>query len=409
MQTNLPNSLLDTPVGKEADRILRSCVHCGFCTATCPTYLETGNELDSPRGRIYLVKELLESGKASGITRTHLDRCLSCQACETTCPSNVEYHQLLNIGRAAMQTASAESWFVKSKRSVILGVLGSKNLFTLLLRLGRLFRFALPKSLARQLPEKTKAAVARKDCEPLKRCVVLLNGCVQGSLAPNTNIATARVLEKLKIDTITIHGESCCGAMHFHTNSQAKGMERAKHLTDQLFQALEAGAEVIISTASGCGNFIKDYPGIFLENEKYRIKATRVAGATRDISEFLAEEDLSVLQTATGQTLAFHSPCTLQHGQKLAGLPEKILEQLGYHVPVIKNSHLCCGSAGTYSLFQPAMATQLRDNKLHALAQINTESIATANIGCQCHLTGGTEKKVRHWIEYLADSWLPAD
>ncbi len=409
MQTNLPNSLLDTPVGKEADRILRSCVHCGFCTATCPTYLETGNELDSPRGRIYLVKELLESGKASSITRTHLDRCLSCQACETTCPSNVEYHQLLNFGRSAMQTASPESWFVKSKRVLILGVLGSKNLFGLLLWLGSVFRFALPKSLARQLPDKSKRPVTRKDSDPLKRHVVLLDGCVQGSLSPNTNLATARVLEKLGIDTITIRRESCCGAMHFHTNSQAEGLASAKHLTDQLFQALESGAEAIISTASGCGNFIKDYPGIFLDDEKYRVKATRVADATRDISELLAGEDLSVLQTATGQTLAFHSPCTLQHGQKLAGLPEKILEQLGYNIPVINNAHLCCGSAGTYSLFQPLMATKLRDNKLHALAQISTESIATANIGCQCHLTGGTEKRVRHWIEYLADSCLPAD
>ena len=404
MQTNLPKSLLSTPVGKEADRILRSCVHCGFCTATCPTYLETGNELDSPRGRIYLVKELLESGKASGITRTHLDRCLSCQACETTCPSNVEYHQLLNIGRAALQTATNESWFVKIKRSLILGVLGSKSVFSLLLKLGRLFRFALPKSLARQLPAKTKLTAEHVNPDTFQRRVILLDGCVQSSLSPNTNLAAAKIFGKLAIGAITMRKENCCGAMLYHSNSQAKGLVQAKRLIDSLILALEAGAEAIISTASGCGNFIKDYPGLFLEDKEYKEKATRIAEATRDISEFLDAEDLGALQPATGQTLAFHSPCTLQHGQKLAGLPEKILQQLGYNVPTINNAHLCCGAAGTYSLFQPTMAAKLRRNKLDSLEEISTDAIATANIGCQCHLAAATERKVRHWIEYLADT-----
>ncbi len=403
MQTNLPENLLATPAGKEADRILRSCVHCGFCTATCPTYLETGNELDSPRGRIYLIKELLESGKASAITRRHLDRCLSCQACETTCPSNVEYHQLLNIGRTALQTVTSESWYIKIKRSIILTVLGSKKLFRVLLGLGCFFRFVLPKSLARQLPVKSKLPLNRDNPRILKRRVILLEGCVQSSLSPNTNLAAARILEKLDVGTITMASENCCGAMHYHSNSQVKGLAHAKRLTDQLIVALEEGAEAIISTASGCGNFIKDYPGLFLENEEYRNKALRVADATRDISEFLAAEDLEALHPPTGQTIAFHSPCTLQHGQKLAGVPEKLLERLGYKVPIIKNSHLCCGSAGTYSLFQPAMAAKLRRNKLTTLEEISPDAIATANIGCQCHLAAATEKKVRHWVEYLAD------
>ncbi len=409
MQTNLPQTLLSTPVGKEADRILRSCVHCGFCTATCPTYLETGNELDSPRGRIYLVKELLESGTASSITRTHLDRCLSCQACETTCPSNVDYHQLLNIGRAALQATTRESWFIKIKRSLILAVLGSKKLFSFLVAVGSFFRFALPGSLARQLSAANKLPAEQVKSDTLERRVILLDGCVQSSLSPNTNYAAVRVLAKLGIGTVTIQRENCCGAMHYHSNSQAKGLAQAKRLIDQLGLALEAGAEAIVSTASGCGNFIKDYPGLFLEDEEYREKSTRVSRAAKDISEFLDGEDLGALRAATGQTLAFHSPCTLQHGQKLAGLSEKILQQLGYNIPTVNNSHLCCGSAGTYSLFQPAMAAKLRRNKLESLEEIATDAIATANIGCQCHLAAATERKVRHWIEYLADSSASTD
>lgn len=405
MQTRLPLKLLETPAGKEADSILRSCVHCGFCTATCPTFLETGNELDSPRGRIYLIKEALETGEVSQITRTHLDRCLSCQACETTCPSDVNYHALLNIGRAAMEDLSPEKWLAKVKRKFFLTVLDSGKLFTALVALGKVFRGFLPASLVKQLPAKTKFQVQGTNPAKFKRRVVLLDGCVQGSLSPDTNRAATIVLNHLGIHAISLLKESCCGAMAFHTNEQSTGLNKARKLMDQIIIELDAGAEAVISTASGCGNFIKDYGDLFQHDEEYSARAKKVVDAVNDISEFLVKEDLSSLKPSAGEPLAFHSPCTLQHGQQLAGVTEKLLVQLGFVIPTIKDSHLCCGSAGTYSLFQPEMSEILRKNKLQSLDSLELANIATANIGCQCHLSAGSNKQVRHWIEYVADAY----
>ncbi len=403
MQTRLQPALLATDAGREADSILRSCVHCGFCTATCPTFLLTGNELDSPRGRIYLLKEYLESGKATRITRTHLDRCLVCQSCETTCPSNVQYHRLIAIGQGMLAQDVAMPLSTRIRRGFLLAILGSPGLFAVLVRLGRLLAFLLPASLARQLPEKPRFDDITADSSESTRKVVLLQGCVQPSLSPDTVNATAVVLREMDIRCVRIRHESCCGAMHYHSGHQDIGLARARRLIDQLLAELDAGAEAIISTASGCGNFIKDYGSLFAHDDPYRIKAERVVHAIRDIGEFLASEDLSALNATGSQTLAFHSPCTLQHGQQLGGVTEKLLKQLGFTLAPVSDSHLCCGSAGTYSLFQPAFAAELRRQKLQALEAGEADSIATANIGCQCHLAGGTSKQVRHWIEYVAE------
>lgn len=402
MQTRLPAQLLATDAGREADSILRSCVHCGFCTATCPTFLLTGNELDSPRGRIYLLKEYLETGQATRITRTHLDRCLVCQSCETTCPSNVQYHRLLGIGQARLVKDVSLPPYDRFRQGLLLSVLGRPRLFAVLVRLGSLFRFLLPASLARQLPGKSTFGASDPAATAPARRVVLLQGCVQGSLAPDTNRAAALVLRQLGIHCVPVARESCCGAMHFHAGRQDAGLDRARQLVDQLVRELDGGAQAILSTASGCGNFIKDYQHVLAGDALYGKLAQRVVDATRDIGEYLAAQDLSGLRLSDSQVMAFHSPCTLQHGQKLTGVTENLLQRLGFTLTSVGDSHLCCGSAGTYSLFQPAMAKALRAKKLGALEAGGADAIATANIGCQCHLAGGTAKPVRHWIEYVA-------
>ena len=398
MQTNLPEQLLATSSGKTADNILRSCVHCGFCTATCPTYLVTGNELDSPRGRIYRVKEILEKGVASKVTRTHLESCLSCQACETTCPSDVHYHELLNIGKNVLASTVSAPFWEQVKRKTLLAALGSKKFFSFLVRLGSVFHFILPASITRQLPLSKYVPTETTITETFQRKVVLLNGCVQNSLSPQTNEAATNILNALKIEVIELTHESCCGAMHYHSGEQVKGLVRAKKLIDQIEVALSEGAEAVISTASGCGNFIKNFETLFRDEDDYKLKV--------DISELLHQEDISKLNFTGGEGVAFHNPCTLQHGQKLSGVVEELLSQAGFDLNQIQDSHLCCGSAGTYSLFQPEMAKVLRDKKLANLQAGHINNIATANIGGQCHLASVTKQKVRHWIEYLAESLL---
>ena len=406
MQTNLPEQLLATSSGKTADNILRSCVHCGFCTATCPTYLVTGNELDSPRGRIYLVKEILEKGVASKVTRTHLESCLSCQACETTCPSDVHYHELLNIGKNVLASTVSAPFWEQVKRKTLLAALGSKKFFSFLVRLGSVFHFILPASITRQLPLSKYVPTETTITETFQRKVVLLNGCVQNSLSPQTNEAATNILNALKIEVIELTHESCCGAMHYHSGEQVKGLVRAKKLIDQIEVALSEGAEAVISTASGCGNFIKDFETLFRDEDDYKLKVEVIKSKVLDISELLHQEDISKLNFTGGEGVAFHNPCTLQHGQKLSGVVEELLSQAGFDLNQIQDSHLCCGSAGTYSLFQPEMAKVLRDKKLANLQAGHINNIATANIGCQCHLASGTKQKVRHWIEYLAESLL---
>ena len=399
MQTFLAADYLQTEQGREAERILRSCVHCGFCIATCPTFLLTGNELDSPRGRIYLIKQVLEGAKASETTQTHLDRCLTCQSCETTCPSGVDYHNLLDIGRRQVDRELGRSLPVTWQRFVMRKVFTSAGLFSVLLILGRVFRPLLPSALRRMVPRRQRAG-PRPDGQRPRR-MLLLNGCVQRSLSPNTNAAAARVLDKLGIQAITLTGEGCCGAVSYHLDAQDEGLAQARHNIDLLCEQLDQGVEAIISTASGCGNFSRGYAKLFIHDKDYADKAKKVTAHLKDISEVLSGEDLTQLKPGKHPKLAFHCPCSLQHGHKLNGVVETILQKLDVTLTEVRDAHLCCGSAGTYSILQPQLANQLRYNKLAALEAGSPDAIATANIGCQAYLGAATDKPVRHWIEFV--------
>ena len=399
MQTFFSHEYLQTAQGREADRILRSCVHCGFCTATCPTFLLTGNELDSPRGRIYLIKTMLEGAEVSRITQTHLDRCLTCQSCETTCPSGVQYHRLLDIGRDHVEQQISRSPFAAMQHFMIRKLLTTSWLFASALWLGRLFRPLLPAVLKKMIPPMGDAGLWPA-CQSQRR-MLLLNGCVQNRLSPNTNAATARVLSKLGIQVITMSGEGCCGAVSYHLNAQEEGLAQARRQVDRLLTHLDNGVEAIISTASGCGNFTKGYPQLLARDELYAARAQRLAAQIRDISEILQAEDLTTLKPARHLQLAFHCPCSLQHGQHLAGVVDNLLKKLDITLTEVKDAHLCCGSAGTYSILQPQLAEQLRNNKVTALEAGNPDAIATANIGCQSYLGMATNKPVRHWIEFV--------
>lgn len=399
MQTFFQPEFLQTAKGGVADRILRSCVHCGFCTATCPTFLLTGNELDSPRGRIYLIKEMLEGGEAGPVTRTHLDRCLSCQSCETTCPSGVRYHTLLDIGRGQLEKQAPRSTMTGILRYFMRKLFTSSVLFASALKLGRLFRPAMPSPLKKMIPVKQDPGIW--PVIDSQRRMIVMNGCVQQTLSPSTNYAVARVLGRLGIKVSAMAGEGCCGAVSYHLNAQDEGLAQARHNIDLICEQLDQGVETIISTASGCGNFSKDYVNLFMDDGEYAGKARRVVRHLKDISEVLMTEDLAQLKPKNSPRLAFHCPCSLQHGHRLNGAVESILARLDVTLTEVRDSHLCCGSAGTYSILQPELAKQLQSDKIMALDAGNPDAIATANIGCQTYLGAATDKPVKHWIEYV--------
>ncbi|WP_434606140.1 glycolate oxidase subunit GlcF [Pseudomonas sp. D2-30] len=405
MQTNLSDNARQLPRAEEAERILRSCVHCGFCNATCPTYQLLGDELDGPRGRIYLIKQVLEGNEVTRKTQEHLDRCLSCRNCETTCPSGVDYHNLLDIGRAVVDAAVPRSPGQRLLREGLRGVLPNPGLFKGLVSSGQVFRAVLPNALQAKLPRNTHRAKPRPTLRH-DRQVLMLEGCVQPSLSPNTNAAAARVLDRLGISVTPIREAGCCGALDYHLDAQAAGLDRARRNIDAWWPAVESGAEAIVQTASGCGAFVKDYGHLLSTDPAYADKAARVSALSKDLVEVLRDEPLDKLGVHSDQRLAFHCPCTLQHAQKLGGAVEAILERLGFNLTPVPDSHLCCGSAGTYSLTQPALSRQLRDNKLNALESGHPEIIATANIGCQSHLDGAGRTSVRHWIE-LVEAAMP--
>ncbi|MFW9265710.1 glycolate oxidase subunit GlcF [Pseudomonas sp. R4-84] len=405
MQTNLSDNARQLPRAEEAERILRSCVHCGFCNATCPTYQLLGDELDGPRGRIYLIKQVLEGNEVTRKTQEHLDRCLSCRNCETTCPSGVDYHNLLDIGRAVVDAAVPRSPGQRLLREGLRGVLPNPGLFKGLVSSGQVFRAVLPNALQAKLPRNTHRAKPRPTLRH-DRQVLMLEGCVQPSLSPNTNAAAARVLDRLGISVTPIREAGCCGALDYHLDAQAAGLDRARRNIDAWWPAVESGAEAIVQTASGCGAFVKDYGHLLSTDPAYADKAARVSALSKDLVEVLRDEPLDKLGVHSDQRLAFHCPCTLQHAQRLGGAVEAILEKLGFNLTPVPDSHLCCGSAGTYSLTQPALSRQLRDNKLNALESGHPEIIATANIGCQSHLDGAGRTSVRHWIE-LVEAAMP--
>jgi glycolate oxidase iron-sulfur subunit len=403
MQTTLSEQSRKLPRAAEAEKILRTCVHCGFCNATCPTYQLLGDELDGPRGRIYLIKQVLEGAPATVRTQLHLDRCLSCRNCETTCPSGVDYHNLLDIGRAVVDQAVPRPASQRLLREGLRALAPNPNLFKALLQIGATFRAVLSRDVEAKLPHDLPTTGVRPAPRHARR-VLMLEGCVQPGLSPNTNAAAARVLDRLGISVIAAPEAGCCGALDYHLDGQAKGLERARHNIDAWWPHLENGAEAIVQTASGCGAFIKDYGHLLEGDPVYAAKALRVSELALDLVQVLADEPLERVCAATDRRIAFHCPCTLQHAQKLGGAVEAVLTRLGFNLTAVPDSHLCCGSAGTYSLTQPELARQLRDNRLTALESGRPELIVTANVGCQSHLASAGRTPVRHWIELVDQS-----
>ena len=399
MQTQLSQDLLATPQGQEADRILRACVHCGFCNATCPTYQLLGDELDGPRGRIYLMKQMLEGAPVTEHTRLHLDRCLTCRNCETTCPSGVQYGRLVDIGRELVEQRAPRPASEQIFRAGLRKGLQNPALFRPLLKLGQILRPALPAALKAKVPESGR--VPERQPRRHARTMLVLEGCVQPDLAPRTNAAAARVLDRLGISLVSAPSAGCCGAIDQHLGAAEAARAAMRRNIDAWWPYVEAGAEAIVMTASGCGSQVKDYGHHLKDDPRYAEKAARISALTRDLGEVLAREDLTAFHLAVPRRIAYHPPCSLQHGQKLKGLVEDILVRLGYELAPVNESHLCCGSAGTYSILQPELSGQLRDRKLGHLQAGAPELIASANIGCQMHLQSGTETPVVHWIELL--------
>jgi len=406
MDTKITDELRATLAGQIAEEVLRKCVHCGFCTATCPTYQLLGDELDGPRGRIYLIKQVLEGKAVTEKTRTHLDRCLTCRSCETTCPSGVKYSHLLDVGRAVVEEKLPRRLSDRLTRALLKTVLPNPALFAPAVAAGRLLKPLLPSSLADKLPPTQPDGRPWPKPAGHSRRMLALAGCVQPSLAPNINAATARVLDRLGIELFEEVKAACCGAVRFHLNDQTAGKNDMRRNIDAWWPHVEAGVEAIIVTASGCGVQVRDYGHILADDVAYAGKAARISALCRDPSEILAAEmaGLSSLLSARAQQrgkLAFHSPCTLQHGLKLRGAIEQVLSMAGYELTPVADSHLCCGSAGTYSVLQPELAGRLRENKLAALNAGGPALVVTANIGCLTHLQAGNTLPVRHWIELI--------
>jgi glycolate oxidase iron-sulfur subunit len=402
VKTQLADFIKDTPAGKEAEEIVRRCVHCGFCTATCPTYQLLGDELDGPRGRIYLIKQVLEGVQPTQSTQLHLDRCLTCRACETTCPSGVQYGRLVDIGRAIVDEKVPRSAGDRLARSALKHGLTSKA-FGPAMRTGQALRSVLPESVRAKVPQRRdpghwpRRAHVRKMLLPL--------GCVQPSMSPNIDAATARVLDALEIQSVTPPA-SCCGAIKHHLNDHEAALAEVRRNIDAWWPHVEAGVEAIVMNASGCGAMVKEYAHLLRHDPAYAAKAERVVELTRDLAEIIpasthAQALRSKLRDTASERVVFHPPCTLQHGQKIRGVVENFLGILGATVLPIPESHLCCGSAGTYSVLQPELSMQLRDRKLNTLHAQAPDVILSANIGCITHLASAARIPVRHWIEWL--------
>lgn len=400
MQTRLDKSLKDTPEGREADAILRSCVHCGFCNATCPTYQLLGDERDGPRGRIYLIKEMLEHNAATRETQVHLDRCLTCRSCETTCPSGVQYNRLLEIGRGLVEKLVPRPPKERLQRKVLLATVPDPARFKPLLQLGNLARPVLPASLKKSLPRVARQHEAWP-ANPHPRKVLLLEGCVQSVTHPEINLAAATVLDSLGVQAMPAYG--CCGALSHHLSVEEKTLETAQRNIDNWWPMVEDGAEAVLLTASGCAPTVGDYGRLLEDDPAYAEKAKTLASLAMDISEFVEKQDLSGLRISEipEQSIAFHAPCSLQHGLKRPGKVEALLTSLGFRLSPVVDTHLCCGSAGTYSILQKDLSQRLLKNKIRNLEAGKPALIATANIGCLEHLQGETNLQVKHWIELV--------
>lgn len=402
MQTNILPAILQQKIGQEANDILRSCVHCGFCSATCPTYQLLGDELDSPRGRIYLIKGLLENDKATERTQLHLDRCLSCGACETTCPSEVKYRRLLDIGREIIEKKVERSAIEKIKRKFLSRLLSNKKYFSYLLKTGQLFRPLLPLSLKNKIPQRQNTPTIPTTTH--QRQMILFRGCVHDAIAPDINANAIRLLDKLNITVIEVDELRCCGAVTHHLLEKDNTTNIIKHNIDTLISNLNSEVEAIFTTASACSLMLKDYPALMADDPSYHKKALQLINKFKDISEIIAYESLGNLHFLPNQKrIAFHSPCSLQHGLKITNEIEKILTLAGFQLVEVINSHLCCGSAGTYSILQPKLSTQLLHNKVATLTHNQPDIIATANIGCLTHIQSGSDIPVKHWITLVSE------
>jgi glycolate oxidase iron-sulfur subunit len=401
MQTNLQQTFLDTAAGKEAEDILRKCVHCGFCNATCPTYQLLGDEVDGPRGRIYQIKEMLEGAPAAQLTRKHLDRCLLCRACETTCPSGVEYARLAEIGQQYLEKNSTRPVVDRLKRQLIQAIFPYPFRVKLMVRLATLVSPLMPKQLSRKLPNIQLAQPWPKTTH--QRKVIIHEGCVQSAIEPGINVATAKVLDAVGISVIRTAPIKCCGALHHHLSSKQQARQLARENIDQWWPHIEAGAEAIVSNASGCGLMVRDYPHLLKDDADYASRAQAITEIVCDVVQILHNQTLQ-LSRITKKTVVFQAPCSLQHGLQLTGRVEQLLNRLEFRVVTPDNSHLCCGSAGSYSILQPKISEQLLKDKLEAIDRCEPECIVTANIGCLLHLKAAATVPVMHWIELVADA-----
>ena len=402
MQTNLADFIKDTHEGQEADAILRKCVHCGFCTATCPTYQLLGDELDGPRGRIYLIKQVLEGKPATEKTQLHLDRCLTCRNCESTCPSGVQYGRLVDIGRGIVEKQVKRPFAQQLVRTALKEGLPNKTLFTPAMKVGQLVRPLLPGALKNKVPEARAAGAWPQRTHA--RQMLMLDGCVQPAMSPNINTSTARVLDALGVQVIVAPKAGCCGAIRFHMNDQEGGLDDMRRNVDAWWPYVQDGVEAIVMNASGCGVTVKEYGHLLAHDPAYAERAKRISELTKDLSEIMPAFERELEQKLAGKLkkrVAYHPPCTLQHGQQIRGKVEGVLKACGVDVKLCADSHLCCGSAGTYSVTQPELSYKLRDNKLKNLQATDPEMIVSANIGCLTHLQSGTDTPVRHWIELI--------
>lgn len=401
MQTNLAANIQKSAHAADIESILRKCVHCGFCNATCPTYQIRGDELDGPRGRIYQMKQFFEGESANAEMMLHLDRCLTCRSCETTCPSGVHYSRLLEYGREAIEAELPRPLWQQFKRWAIVRFINSGVAFEYSIKVARLFAPVLPSGLRASIP--SAQPVVKRTVQRFPRKVLMLSGCVQPVLTPNTNIHSNNLLNRLGIEVIELPGQQCCGAAAMHSSAQALGRNQARRLIDEWWPQVESGVEAILVTATGCGITVKDYAHLFSKDDEYGEKAARISALFCDLSEYLvANADRLEFDTEQRERVAFHTPCSMQHGLKINGTVEGLLRKAGYQLCQVADAHLCCGSAGTYSMLQPELSGQLRANKQRSLGVDSPDIIASANVGCQLQLAQGSETPVVHWIELIA-------